>query len=146
MNESLRNLLEKLGWKKEEEMGGIPPDCVRCTRCGKVVKKEKATTSLPENLWVCDRCYFGYAELMKYPRTVRAKLSIITSCEVCGKELLGLYCTRNICKRCCEAGKCTVKENCNAYPEIHKALTEHNKEDIVRNPSRRVRKVEEWPQ
>lgn len=57
----LQDLLDKLRGKKRENSNIIPPGYVRCTRCGQIVKKEKATLSLPENLWVCDECYFGRA-------------------------------------------------------------------------------------
>jgi len=56
----LKELIEKLKGKKMAEK--IPEDSVRCTRCGKIVKKENAILSLPEEFWVCDECYFGRAE------------------------------------------------------------------------------------
>jgi len=56
----LKELMKKLRGKKKTEE--IPEDSIRCTHCGKIVKKENATLSLPEEQWVCDDCFFGDAE------------------------------------------------------------------------------------
>jgi len=33
-------------------------------------------------------------------------------CEVCGTEIKELYCTENICRDCCNAGKCPCESWC----------------------------------
>ena len=59
----LNSLKRKFKKKKEvEKKEEIPPGYVKCTRCGKIVPQEKATVSLPESWWVCDKCYFGEAK------------------------------------------------------------------------------------
>lgn len=36
-------------------------------------------------------------------------------CEICNKNELGTYCTRNVCQECCEKGLCPIKLNCRAF-------------------------------
>lgn len=136
----LSDLLDKLiRKKKEEEKLEIPENYIRCSRCGKIVKKEKATCSLPEGDWVCDDCFFGHAEfIMPWPKEKPS-----THCKVCGKELKENYCTRNVCKTCCEDGRCPDKDKCAAYPSIFLKVLERRKEEVIKNPSKRIRYVGE---
>lgn len=53
----LREVLEKK--KKVEEPS---EDLIICSRCGREVKKDKATFSIYEGAWVCDECFFRFAE------------------------------------------------------------------------------------
>lgn len=39
-------------------------------------------------------------------------------CDVCHNELDNYYCSTNVCKKCCEAGKCSIKYKCEAYSKI----------------------------
>ena len=55
-----KELLTKLLGKKEESK--IPTDSVECFLCKRIVKREKASISLPEGCWVCDECFFVQAE------------------------------------------------------------------------------------
>lgn len=138
MKKRLESLLEKLKIKKKEiKKIVISPDSIRCVRCGKVVKKRKATMMLPESIWVCDECFFGYAEfILDYPPE-----GTIHGCEVCEGSLEGNWCTRNVCKQCCEEGKCPIKDKCHAYPEVLVKVIERSKEEIIKNPSKRQRNV-----
>lgn len=54
-------------------------------------------------------------------------------CEVCEQKLTELYCTTNVCRRCCEEGLCPHKEWCRAYPEVLAKI--QKRRDF--NPSRR---------
>lgn len=57
----LKDLVKKLRRKKDEEEI-IPEDCIKCPICQRIVKKENATISLPEDYWICDDCFFRNAE------------------------------------------------------------------------------------
>ena len=59
---SLKNLIKKLRKEKTKKEEVIPPGYVRCTRCGEIVSEADAVISLPEEWWVCDRCYFKGAK------------------------------------------------------------------------------------
>lgn len=49
-------------------------------------------------------------------------------CEVCHNELDNYYCSTNVCKKCCEDGKCPIKYKCNTYAKIlEKKWEETNK-------------------
>ena len=39
-------------------------------------------------------------------------------CDVCNNELDNYYCSTNVCKKCCESGKCPIKYKCKAYTKI----------------------------
>lgn len=59
--EKLREILKRL-LRKREKKKKIKEGFIRCSICGKVVKKEKAILSLPEEIWICDDCFFGKAK------------------------------------------------------------------------------------
>ena len=48
-------------------------------------------------------------------------------CEVCNKNELNNYCSTNVCKECCEDGKCPVKYKCSAYAKILEDMQEQRK-------------------
>lgn len=62
MKNRIEELIKKLKRSKVEKTEEIPPGFVKCTKCKKIVKKEKAVLSLPEEWWFCDECFFGRAE------------------------------------------------------------------------------------
>lgn len=62
----LKDILKKLRKTKPEINPEIPKGFVRCSRCGTIVKEEKATIDIEatrprKNIWVCDKCFFGEA-------------------------------------------------------------------------------------
>ena len=56
------DFLEKLHLRaKEKEKETIPKGYVKCVRCRNVVKEDRASIVLPDEHWVCDKCFFGDA-------------------------------------------------------------------------------------
>jgi len=42
----------------------------------------------------------------------RMTMQVLVKCEVCGKPLESMYCTTNVCRECCESGKCPNESWC----------------------------------
>lgn len=68
VKDDLKELLRKLrGEQKAPEPEEIPEGYVRCVRCKRIVRKDRATIDLDlsgrtKEIWVCDECYFGHAQ------------------------------------------------------------------------------------
>lgn len=140
VKEEVKEIFKRFRKEKRPEVEEIPEGSIRCTRCGRIVRKENAVISLPEEWWVCDQCYFGGAKLIAQTGYFKAykmgtsPKTLSNRCMICRKPLKGIWCTREICQKCCEEGLCSSKDLCKAYP-----LIKTNREKkVIENPSRRV--------
>lgn len=52
-------------------------------------------------------------------------------CEVCHNKLDN-HCTTNVCKKCCESGKCPIRYKCKAYSKILEEKWEKVQQEIYK--------------
>lgn len=66
MDEFLKDLVKVFGRilkrKPKKEKEEHPLNFIICSKCKRKIKKEDAVLSLPEEIWYCEKCFFGRAE------------------------------------------------------------------------------------